>query len=163
MKSLIRKGGQLRTVENRKSKAMTNDKPPKAKPLTCNACGHPIWSIPMDPKKISTPGWRRFLFLDTQHINDSVSINQDGYAVYDNNHGKYTEHKCPARTRTCKHCQKPVKILWQKTGDFAVLDPEPNPGGHIVIRGLYAVHDPGFHHGGNRYLWHSNHGRAPSN
>ena len=138
---------------------MTNDRPPRALTLTCNGCHIQVWSVPMDPGNMDKKGWKRYLFLSTDHVSDNVTITTDGYAVFDNyGTGEYTQHKCPERITVCKYCRWPVRIVYQRNGEIAVLDADPKPAGVICMRGEYAVNDPNFRLTGERFFWHSRHG-----
>jgi hypothetical protein len=143
--------------------------PAAVQATACRVCKFPIWTVPASDQAAKALRRDRpvhLLYLEPNHRPEGGVKVLSGLGVFDPD-GDFAMHACPARVIQCKYCGERVRKVNQAPGSpetLAVLDPDPDPAGTVVIteRG-FALHDPNFEQEGTRYRWHLLHGRAAAN
>ena len=142
-------------------------RPACAREVSCKWCGYRVWLAPVSPQlQQALRRKSRWVMLEPARELGlgSLLVSGDQDHVVLGGRGPYggdlAMHKCPEWLSTCKYCGKQVIILALPLGGeqrLAVVDPEVNENGTVVVVEGYAVSDPDFLVNGKRYLWHSVH------
>ncbi len=145
---------------------MSGPVPAGVREIRCKHCGIRAWIARLHPEARAArgrPGGVILLEPFRMEGAGNVVLTRDGLATFSGRFpGEFAAHMCPTRISSCKYCGRAVRMLHQPPGAaerLAVLDAEPDPRGPVVVNeDGYAVRDPHFTAGGERFRWHDKHG-----
>jgi hypothetical protein len=143
-----------------------NGIPPGARKTIHKRCGIPVLSARLHPEVAARRGRRTVILLEPlpRPGRGAVALTRRGAVFTGKVPADWALHRCPAKITRCKFCGEPVRVLLQGPDapeQLAVVEAEADPRGPVVIdRNGHAVPDPVGATAGERFRWHTRHGRA---